>query len=283
MPALLEIWEAFKAERSISVCQTSLGTDYRQVGNWLKRSPIQDLDQARQICIWMLQQEPAPSARKVVMYIRSMCKWAAAEDVALLSRNPVLNFRMPKPAQRNCEVKIIPREEIPIIMSGLAAKYTYRERDWSLYAEVMLQTAMRTGEVRGLKWMDIKDSRILVHGNYTLTHGYKSTTKTNKPRWVPINQKFQSVLDQLPQSSEFIFPWNRHAFQSYFRRKMEELHAAGLISDIYRPYDFRHVAISRWIEAGIPVMQAAKWAGNTSEIIWKHYANSTTHYEMPDL
>jgi len=51
----------------------------------------------------------------------------------------------------------------------------------------------------------------------------------------------------------------------------------------YRPYDLRHVAISRWLEAGIPVAQAAQWAGNTSEVIWKHYAGNTTEYEMPVL
>lgn len=43
----------------------------------------------------------------------------------------------------------------------------------------------------------------------------------------------------------------------------------------YRPYDLRHVAISRWLGAGIPVAQAAQWAGNTSEVIWKHYAGTT--------
>jgi integrase len=283
MIPLLDTWEAFKAERSISVCQTSMGTDYRQVGAWLKRSPIQDLEQARAICIWMLQQEPKPSARKVCMYIRGMCKWAAAEDIGILERNPVLNFRMPKQSQRDCEITIIPRDQIQPIMLALSAKKHHRGIDWSQYAEVMLQTAMRTGEVRALKWQDIKDDRILVHANFTLTHGYKSTTKTNKPRWVPINSKFKTVLDQLPQSDQFIFPWNRYAFQSFFRTRMEELHAAGLIDHIFRPYDFRHVAISRWIEAGIPVMQAAKWAGNTSEVIWKHYANVTTTYELPVL
>ncbi len=283
MVSLLETWEAFKAERSISVCQTSMGTDYRQVGNWLKRSPIQDLEQARQICIWMLQQEPKPSARKVCMYIRGMCKWAAAEDIGILQRNPVQNFRMPKQTQRHCEITIIPRDQIGLIMVALSAKKHHKSRDWSMYAEVMLQTAMRTGEVRALRWQDIKDRRILVHANFTLTHGYKSTTKTNKPRWVPINDKFQAILDRLPQNSEFIFPWNRLAFQSFFRHRMEDLHEAGLIDVIYRPYDFRHVAISRWIEAGIPVMQAAKWAGNTSEVIWKHYANATIQYDMPVL
>jgi hypothetical protein len=35
--------------------------------------------------------------------------------------------------------------------------------------------------------------------------------------------------------------------------------------------------------AGIPVTQAAQWAGNTSEVIWKHYAGSTKDYEMPVL
>ena len=43
------------------------------------------------------------------------------------------------------------------------------------------------------------------------------------------------------------------------------------------------IAISRWLEAGIPVAQAAQWAGNTSEVIWKHYASNTTDYEMPVL
>lgn len=283
MPQLMDVWEAFKAERSITVCPTSMGTDYRQVTNWLKRSPIQDLDQARQICIWMLQQEPAPSARKVVMYLRSMCKWAASEDIGMLEKNPVANFRMPKQSQHRCEIVIIPRDKIQLILAALSHKFHHRNIDWSLYAETMLQTAMRTGEVRALRWQDIKNDRILVHANYTLTHGYKSTTKTNKPRWVPINDRFGQILEILPKESEFIFPWNRYAFQSYFYDRMSELYEAGLIDEHYRPYDLRHVAISRWIESGIPVMQAAKWAGNTSEIIWKHYANVTQEYTMPVL
>jgi len=75
----------------------------------------------------------------------------------------------------------------------------------------------------------------------------------------------------------------RLAFQSYFRKKMAPLHQAGLISHLYRPYDCRHTAISRWIEAGIPVPQVAAWAGNTSEVIFKHYCNTTQEYEMPVL
>lgn len=181
----MSTWEAYKAERSISICQTSLCTDYRQVGKWLRKSPIQDLREARQICIWLLQQEPQPSARKVCIYLRALCKWAAAEDIGILDRNPVLNFRMPKTVHKRAEITVIPRELIPVVLQALDSR---GQQNWRLYAEIMLQTAMRTGEVRALKWQDIKDSRILVHANFTLTHGYKLTTKTNRPRWVPINQ-----------------------------------------------------------------------------------------------
>ena len=278
-----EVWAMFLQERSISLCPTSLTSDYRQVTKWMGRCPIQDLAQGRQVLIWVLQQKPILAARRVCMYVRSMYRWACAEDVGLISGNPVANFRMPKAPQKSCEITVIPRHEIALVLTALTAKLTYREVDWSLFAEFMLQTAMRTGEVRAAKWSDIKDGKLLVHSNFTLTHGLKDSTKTNKQRWVPLNARALEILEQLPRDSDFISPWDRLAFQSFFGKRMSQMHEAGLIEKRYRPYDLRHVAISRWLEAGIPVTQAAQWAGNTSEVIWKHYAGSTTDYEMPVL
>jgi integrase len=109
------------------------------------------------------------------------------------------------------------------------------------------------------------------------------STKTNKKRWVPLNERCQEILNKQDKTENFIFPYNRYAFQSYFYDRMKELHAQDLIEHRYRPYDLRHTAISRWIEAKIPVAQAAKWAGNSSEVIWKHYVNVTQDYDMPVL
>jgi integrase len=280
---LVELWDAFLAERSIALCPTSLTSDYRQVRKWLIRCPVQDLSHARQVMIWVLGEKPVLSSRRVAMYTKSMYKWAAQEDVGYLERNPLASFKMPKAPQKDEEIVVIPRNEVGIVLAALAAKCSYQDVNWSWYTEFMLQTAMRTGEVRALRWSDIKENKILVHSNWTLTHGYKDSTKTNKKRWVPLNSKCQAILEQLPQENECIFPWNRVAFQSYFRKKLQPLHGAGLISHLYRPYDCRHTAISRWIEAGIPVPQVAAWAGNTSEVIFKHYCNTTQEYEMPVL
>ena len=278
-----ELWNAFLTERSISLCPTSLTSDYRQVTKWLGRCPVQDLQQARQVMIWVLGQKPVLSSRRVAMYTKTMYKWAAQEDVGYLERNPLASFKMPKAPQRDEEIIVIPRNEIGLVLAALEAKLTYRTVNWSAYTEFMLQTAMRTGEVRALRWVDIKDNKILVHQNWTLTHGLKDSTKTNKKRWVPLNGKCQAILDALPQESEYLFPWDRLAFQSYFRKKLQPLHQVGLISHHYRPYDCRHTAISHWIEAGIPVPQVAAWAGNTSEVIFKHYCNTTKEYELPEI
>lgn len=284
MPATLaELWDAFVAERSIALCPTSLTSDYRQVGKWLTRCPIQDIDQARQIMAWVLGQKPVLSARRVAMYLKTMYRWASQEDIAIITRNPLGSFKMPKAPQRDTEIIVIPRSEVGLVLAALEAKRSHTDVNWALYAEFMLQTAMRTGEVRALCWSDIRDGKVLVHRNYTLTHGLKDSTKTNKRRWVPLNSKCQAILEQLPRSGDHIFPWERLAFQSYFRKKLKPLHQTGLISHHYRPYDLRHTAISRWIEAGIPVPQVAQWAGNTSEIIFKHYCNTTCDYDIPEL
>lgn len=280
---LSRLWGAFLEERSISLCPTSLTSDYRQVTKWLERCPIQDLNEARKIMIWVLGEKPVLSSRRVAMYTKTMFRWAAQEDVGYLEKNLLASFKMPKAPQKDQDIIVIPQNEVGLVLAALSAKRTYKNVNWGWYTEFMLQTAMRTGEVRALRWNDIKDNKILVHQNWTLTHGLKDSTKTNKKRWVPLNNKCQALLAQLPSDQEYLFPWDRVAFQSFFRKKLQPLHKAGLISHLYRPYDCRHTAISRWIEAGIPVPQVASWAGNTSEIIFKHYCNTTKEYEMPEL
>jgi integrase len=273
----------FLSERSICLSPTSVCTDYAQVTKWLNRCPINDLSEGRQVLIWVLNEKPVKSSRRVCMFVRSLYKWASSEDIRLLDRNPVANFKMPKPPQQDREVIVIPRGEIELILSALKPRSRRQGVDWSLFAEFMLQTGMRTGEVRALKWSDVQDRKVLVHSNYTLTHGHKDSTKTNKKRWVPLNEKAKQVLSRLEKADDYIFPWNRYTFQSLFRDRVDELYEAGAVKHRYRPYDLRHVAISRWLEAGIPVTQAANWAGNTSEVIWQHYAGVTQDYEMPVL
>lgn len=281
MTTLQEAWAQFMNEKKVAIYPTSFAADYVQATKWLNRCPVTDLAEGRQVITWVLNQRPVKASRRVTMYVKSLYRWASSEDVALIPKNPVQNFKLPKPPQEDEEIIVIPKRETQIVLQALNSRKT--KYDWHAYADFMLQTAMRTGEVRALKWEDIKEDKILVHTNYTLTHGLKMSTKTNKKRWVPLNTRCQEILSKQNKTEDFIFPYNRYAFQSYFYDRMKELHTKDLIAHRYRPYDLRHTAISRWIEAKIPVAQAAKWAGNSSEVIWKHYVNVTQDYDMPIL
>lgn len=282
---LSDTWEKFLKEKSISLSPTSICTDYNQVTKWIEKCPIQKLKNGREILMWVLQQKPEKASRRVCMFIRCMYNWASYEDVNILKKNPVANFKLPKPPQKDHEIRIIPKDELILIINSLSNKSGNSPAKWVLFAEFMLQTGMRTGEVRALKWSDIdwQENRVLVHSNYTLTHGYKNSTKTNKKRWVPLNNSAKKVIEQLDENDEYLFPWNRSSFQDFFRVKVDQLYEEDLVKHRYRPYDLRHVAISRWLEAGIPVTQCAAWAGNTAEVIWQHYAGTTQKFEMPEL
>lgn len=272
----------FVEERSVSLAPTTLASDYGQLLKWVARCPITTPSEGRQVMTWVLRQQPQKSALKVARYLRSFYRWAASDDVGLLPVNPVSSFKFPKKPQEDDDVVVIPAAKIPFVLAALE-RPAEESQQWSFVATMMLQTGMRTGEVFAIREGDIRGNELLVHQNLTLTHGLKGSTKTNKRRWVPLNGVARGILERQIPVSGFLFPWNRHAYQSFFRDRMQSLHKQGVIALRYRPYDLRHTAISRWLEEGVPVAQVARWAGNSAEVIWKHYAGASRDYAIPTL
>lgn len=279
---IAEAWAQFTDERSVALSPSTIDTDYKIVQKWLDRCPVQEPERGREVMTWVLKQEPKHSAIKVARFVKTFYGWATSQGVELVATNPVESFKFPKEAQAT-EVVVISKAELPIVLEALRPRPKTRAK-WHELAQFMLQTGMRTGEARAVRLQDIKDDRVLVHCNYTVRHGLKNSTKTNKQRIVPLNSIALEVLARSkPDSDGYVFPWNRVAFMSYFAARMDELVQQGKIGSRYRPYDLRHTCISLWLEAGIPVAQAAAWAGNSAEVIWSHYCNVTDTYAMPVL
>lgn len=280
---LLELWEAFKAERSLSVAPTSTTSTWTQVTHYLERCPFQDPEQARLAMVWIMKQQPAKSAKAVAQYVKTLFRWAASEDVALVSRNPVATFRLPKEDQKP-EPIVIPKPKQDDVMASLRLT-SIHEAKWHLVANFQLQLGLRTAEVFGLQWADVdwENRRCRIHQNMTLTHGLQPRTKTGKERWVPVNDIAYGILRTMQNlhNESFVFPWPRQTYQTSFRSAMQRLYNKGVIKHRYRPYDLRHTFISSLLEQGIPVTQVARWAGNTPQTCWEHYAGTTNSYEMP--
>jgi integrase len=272
----------FIKEKSSVVMQSTLDADYKQFEKWVADSPFSDLNDGRKLLVWILQQDKSRSRIKMAHLLRCFYKWAASEGVGLLPFNPVASFQMPKASPLQKENTVIAVKELPLVIAALERR-NKKLPQWDLYAQFMLQTGMRTGEVRSLKVDDIDGSRIRVHSTYSDKHGYQPVTKTKKTRWVPLNATALNVIERIKPEDGYLFPYSLSTFMGFFSRRMDVLVEAKAIKQRYRPYDLRHTAISMWLEAGVPVAQAASWAGNTAQVIWAHYAGSTQDYKMPVL
>jgi integrase len=282
---ILELWQRFRLERSIALSPTSLTSDYSQVEHWLARCPTTDPADGRAALVWVLQQRPPKSARRVAGYVKTLYRWACSEDIALVAKNPVATFKFPKPQQRE-EVTVIPADAVASVMAALRRVSKFDAR-WDFVSDFMLQTGCRTAEAFGLQWTDIDwdAKRCRIHQNMTLTHGLLPRTKTGRERWVPLNDNALRILRlmQNQYNETQVFPWNRHTYMSSFRSAMQYLQDRGIIKKRFRPYDLRHTHISALLERGIPVTQVASWAGNSAQMVWQHYAATTSNYEMPNL
>jgi len=280
---LFELWAAFKSERALSVAPTSTTSTWTQVTHYLERCPFQDPEQARLAMAWILKQQPPKSAKAVAQYVKTLFRWAASEDVALVSRNPVATFRLPKEDQKP-EPIVIPKSIQDDVLASLRLT-SINKAKWHLVANFQLQLGLRTAELFGLEWSDVDwdNRRCRIHQNMTLTHGLQRRTKTGKERWVPLNEVAYDILGTMQElhSESFVFPWPRQTYQSSFRSAMRRLFNQGVIKHRYRPYDLRHTFISSLLEQGIPVTQVARWAGNTPQTCWEHYAGITGAYDMP--
>jgi integrase len=279
---LTSLVSSFIEERSVSVMGTTIRTDYMQFYNWIEKCPYCDVNDGRKIMIWILQQEQARSKRKMAMMLRSFYKWASSEGVGYITVDPVASFKMPRMQAQEEETVVIPNNKLPLVLAALERKNKSLTQ-WDKYARFMLQTGMRTGEVRALRIDDVVGDRICVRSSFSITHGHQATTKTKKIRWVPLNPISKAIIQSMEPEDGYLFPGNRRTQMSFFRSRIDKLFNSGVIKTRYRIYDLRHTAISMWLESGIPVTQAAAWAGNSAQVIWQHYAASTQDYSMPVL
>jgi integrase len=46
-----------------------------------------------------------------------------------------------------------------------------------------------------------------------------------------------------------------------------------------RPYDLRHACITNWLNAGVPIAEVARRAGNSPEVIHRRYAGCIDGHE----
>ena len=159
-----------------------------------------------------------------------------------LPDNPISLIRMPKnnpPRERRLK-----DGEFERLM--VAAE---KSRSWYLWPIVILafETAMRRGEILGLRWE---------HIDLDKKTAFLPMTKNGSSRWVPLSDEAFAKLSKAPEGRERPFPVTDVAF----RQAWDRLRTRANITDLTF-HDLRHEAISRMFDRGMKIHEVMAVSG----------------------
>lgn len=128
-----------------------------------------------------------------------------------------------------------------------------------------IETALRRGELLNLCWR---------HIDLMARTGHIPTTKSGRPRTIPLTDGAVELLESLPRTDERVFPITAVAL----RHAWDRLCARAAIRDL-RIHDLRHEAISRFAEMGLNMPELALISGHRDYRMLQRY----THLRPTDL
>jgi integrase len=193
--------------------------------------------------------------------------------------NPTKNMRKPK----------LPRGRTRRLYSGEeTALLTWCERNGNLRLRsiiiIAIETAMRRGELVGLKWGDVNLLSRMI---------YLDDTKNGDSRTVPLSSRAVEAFEALTSNADILtiasttgaFKPVRSASKSVFGMHADTITAdfaearQGCDIDGLTFHDLRHEATSRLFERGFNMMEVATITGHKSLQMLKRY----THLKAADL
>ena len=168
---------------------------------------------------------------------------ARVEWVWPLPKNPISLIRMPKsnpPRERRLKDGEFERLEV-------AAEKSRSSYLWPVIV-LAIETAMRRGEILGLRWEHIELGRKVA---------FLPITKNGSSRHVPLSDKALDMLNGVPLDTQGPF----QITDVTFHQAWDRLRIRASITDLTFP-DLRHEAISRMFDSGMKIHEVMAVSGH---------------------
>ena len=211
----------------------------------------------------------------------------------VLPQNPVANATKPRIGEKDIPA-YLDNTQIPVFLDALGGLDVDRSIRVSLV--LMLMLGLRSGEARGLRWMDIDFAAgiVSIEKNAGDTHGGLALTdlKTKRSRRkLPLSPVLRGIL---MEHRDYLDKYSRSLGSLWNENGVVCPNTTGGLMDKAAPnkavkriltarrelprglhaHSLRHTFVSLLISNGLDVVNVAALAGDTIEIISKHYAHS---------
>lgn len=134
--------------------------------------------------------------------------------------------------------------------------------------ETFVETGVRYNELRNLRWEDVDLAKNMI----TVKSREEFLTKSRKSLTIPISQRMRELLKEIPRRSEKLFDLNnlerpkakKNNLCNIMKRFLDVKKHLPFLRRGERFHIFRHTAITRWANSGVPLPVVQKWAGHSS-------------------
>lgn len=298
---LSELWDKYTEYRKPQIAETTLRIQYAAVRNHIAKLPTKDLKDAIKIRDFLVANLSNDAARRTLTQLSACCEWAC--ESSLLSNNPFQGMAKKIQVVKDETDTIDPftAEERDTIIEAFEQHPCYSY--YAPFVKFLFMTGCRTGEAVGLQWKHISPDCKTITFCESVSSQLKirKDCKTHKTRKFPCNEPLRALLLSIKPNNydpeSLVFPSKRggvirsgHFIDNAWKGRSDrgdgivmQLAKEGKITRYRTQYNTRHTFITQCLEAGVSVVQVAKWAGNSAEIIMKHYAGTTRQVQVPEF
>ncbi|OGW81011.1 MAG: hypothetical protein A3G33_01390 [Omnitrophica bacterium RIFCSPLOWO2_12_FULL_44_17] len=203
------------------------------------------------------------TVNREVSVIKAFLNRAVA--LGYLNRHPAQFVKKFKEDQK--QIQFLSDEEIKKLLAVCSPKMKQ-------IVTIFLTTGMRLGELTHLRWKDV-DFR---HKQIIIQNRPDWTTKSHKPRVIPMHPVTFAILSSLPKDYDYVFPTRDGAtIDSYIRQEIARYaDKAGVHASVKM---FRSTFASNLVMSGVDIYAVSKLLGHHDvKITEKHYAHLTPDF-----
>jgi integrase len=259
------------------------------------------LEDAVGIQTYLLKKYAAETAKRTLKGLSGCCDWAIRKR--LITNNPFRELFQEIRSKKKSKVSRKPfsRECVAAIISAFenntySSKFSSVPHSFYLpYVQFLLHTGCRPEEAVALKWKHVESARIYICEAMPSDVRIRKVTKTDKPRYFPINPELDKILASVrPEACHpdaLVFPAARnhkeidtHDFLNRtWKPIVEKLVAASKVKEYLPQYNCRHTFITLCLEDGIASRKVAEWCGTSVAVIEQHYAGAIAQIQVPSF
>jgi integrase len=283
---LVQLWDRWMEEKKQVLEETTLKKDYQRFRNHLIAMGDRYPEDGVLVKDWMLANLSAKSAKKMLQFVRGCCRWAVERNLIEKHNFETLAETIRDRKSSSQEIDPFSLQEVEKIIKAFEANMYYKH--YTPFVKFLFLTGCRTSEAVGLLWENVFDDVIVFSKAYV--SGTWKGTKTGKVRRFEMGESLKVLMEEI-KASQCDRPTD-HVFQSpkgglidshnFLPRAWRTvLSEAGV--RYRKQYQTRHTFISFAISEGMLVPEIAEWVGNSSEIIYRHYAGVFQKHKVPEM